>query len=358
MKRLLLLLLFCHVSSSVKHSMKVFFIASSGVPESHNFPDVMAVMLIDDVQAGYCDSRIKTAIPKQAWMDKLREEDPQYWTLYKQECTAYQQVFKDEFLILKQRLNQTGSVQILQKMHGCEWDDETQKVHGYQQYGYDGADFLAFDLNTESWVASKSQAVITKHFWDRQRARNELWKNYLTQLCPEWLRKHLNYGRSFLLRTERPSVSLLQKSPSSPVSCHATGFYPNSAMMFWRKDGEEIHEDVDVGEILPNHDGSFQMSVDLNVSSVAPEDWSRYECVFHLSGVKDDIITKLDKAAIRTNWEKAGNMAVPIIAAGVVLALVFFAATGVIISKRKTVKRPPSPPDNVLELCERLNPET
>ncbi|KAI3358152.1 hypothetical protein L3Q82_003159 [Scortum barcoo] len=65
-------------------------------------------------------------------------------------------------------------------------------------------------------------------------------------------------------------------------------------MMFWRKDGEEIHEDVDHGEILPNHDGSFQMSVDLKLSSVTPEDWSRYDCVFHLSGVKDDDIV--------TNW--------------------------------------------------------
>ena len=101
-------------------------------------------------------------------------------------------------------------------------------------------------------------------------------------------------------------MSLLQKSPSSPVSCHATGFYPDRAMMFWRKDGEELHEDVDLGEILPNHDGSFQMSVDLDLSSVPAEDWRRYDCVFHLSGVEDDIITKLDKAEIRTNRGETG----------------------------------------------------
>ena len=74
--------------------------------------------------------------------------------------------------------------------------------------------------------------------------------------------------------------------------------------MFWRKDGEELHEER--GEILPNHDGSFQMSVDLNVSSVSPDDWKKYECVFQLSGLKDDIITKLDKAVIRTNWGETG----------------------------------------------------
>uniref|UniRef100_A0A4W6G4Z9 Ig-like domain-containing protein n=1 Tax=Lates calcarifer TaxID=8187 RepID=A0A4W6G4Z9_LATCA len=103
---------------------------------------------------------------------------------------------------------------------------------------------------------------------------------------------------------KRPSVSLLQKTPSSPVSCHATGFYPDRAMMFWRKDGEELDEDVDRGEILPNHDGTFQMRADLNISSVSPEDWRRYDCVFQLSGVKEDIITKLDKAGIRTNLGK------------------------------------------------------
>ncbi|XP_039676148.1 major histocompatibility complex class I-related gene protein-like [Perca fluviatilis] len=186
-------------------------------------------------------------------------------------------------------------------MFGCEWDDETGEVNGFRQDGYDGEDFISFDLKTESWIAPKPQAVITKHKWDNNKAEIAQYKHYLTQICPEWLKKYLNYGRSSLLRTEVPSVSLLQKSPSSPVSCHATGFYPDRAMMFWRKDGEELHEDVDLGEILPNHDGSFQMSVDLDLSSVPAEDWRRYDCVFQLYGVEDDIVTKLDKAEIRTN---------------------------------------------------------
>ena len=111
---------------------------------------------------------------------------------------------------------------------------------------------------------------------------------------------------SLSLSPELPSVSLLQKTPSSPVSCLATGFYPHRASLVWRKDGEELHEEVDHGEILPNHDGTFQMSVDLNLSSVTPEDWTRYDCVFQLSGVNEDIITRLDKAVIKTNEGKTG----------------------------------------------------
>ncbi|CAL8238950.1 unnamed protein product, partial [Gadus morhua 'NCC'] len=78
----------------------------------------------------------------------------------------------------------------------------------------------------------------------------------------------------------RPRVSLLQRSPSSPVVCHATGFYPDRVVVFWRRDGQELHEQVDPGEVLPNHDGTFQVSVDLDLTAVPQEDWGRYECVW------------------------------------------------------------------------------
>ena len=88
-------------------------------------------------------------------------------------------------------------------MYGCEWDDETNEVNGFGQYGYDGEDFIAFDLKTETWIAPKQQAVITKHKLDHDRAFSDSQKHYLTQICPEWLKKYVDYGRSVLLRTGR-----------------------------------------------------------------------------------------------------------------------------------------------------------
>uniref|UniRef100_A0A3Q1K3R3 Ig-like domain-containing protein n=2 Tax=Anabas testudineus TaxID=64144 RepID=A0A3Q1K3R3_ANATE len=299
MRMLSMFLLFCHITSAVKHSLKYFLTATSGLPD---FPELVGAAMVDEVQVGYCDSNIKTAEPKQDWIKRLIKDDPQHLQWYSLKCSVNQQVFRANIDSLKQRLNQTGAgVHILQRMNGCEWDDETGHITGFNQYGYDGEDFIALDLKTLTWTAPTPQALFTKLKWDGEKARLEHNKNYYIHKCPDWLKKYVHYGKSYLQRTVLPSVSLLQKTPSSPVSCHATGFYPDRVDMFWRKDGEEIHEDVDHGEILPNHDGTFQMTVELYLSSVKPEDWSRYDCVFQISDVEDDVITKLDKAEIRTN---------------------------------------------------------
>ncbi|XP_051811446.1 BOLA class I histocompatibility antigen, alpha chain BL3-6-like [Acanthochromis polyacanthus] len=139
--------------------------------------------------------------------------------------------------------------------------------------------------------------------------------------------------------TEVLDQAVQMKTPSSPVTCHTTGFYPNRADLFWRKDGEELHEDVDKGEILPNHDGTFQMSVDLNISSITPEDWMKYDCVFQLSDVKDDIITKLDKSVIRTNWVPPSGFpagAVIGVVVGLLLLLLLLCITGLFMWTKKT----------------------
>nr|XP_040045371.1 uncharacterized protein LOC120826863 isoform X4 [Gasterosteus aculeatus aculeatus] len=291
-----LLMISLHGAAALTHSLKYFYTGSSGVP---NFPEFVVVGLLDEVEIVHYDGNTRRTEPRQDWMIKVIDDDPQYWKSQTDIAMDTQQAFKGYIEIAKQSFNQTGGVHIFQRMAGCEWDDETNEVKGYDQFGYDGEDFISYDLQTEQWIAAKPQAVLTKQKWDQDRADIAWRKNFLTHFCPEWLKMFLSYGRSSLMRTERPSVSLLQKTPSSPVSCHATGFYPDRANLFWRKDGEQLHEDVDLGEILPNHDGTFQMRVDLNLSSVPAEDWRRYDCVFHLSGVDEDIVTKLDKT--RTN---------------------------------------------------------
>ncbi|XP_076005943.1 class I histocompatibility antigen, F10 alpha chain-like [Genypterus blacodes] len=348
------LLVLIHSAAPVPHSQRNFYTSSSQVP---NFPEFAVVGFVDDVQIVHYDSDTQRAEPKQDWIRKLAADLPKYLARETRSFMNAQQSFKGNIETVKQRFNHTGGVHILQWMSGCEWDDETGEVKGYNRFGYDGEDFISLDLQSLSWVAAKQQAFITKMKWDNDTAELARYKNYYTQRCPYWLKKYVTYGQSTLNRTVLPSMSLLQKSPSSPVTCHASGFYPDRIMMFWEKDGEEVHEGVEPGVSLPNHDGTYQRSVHLDLSSVPPADWEKYECVFKISGAQM-LSVKLDLEKIRTNWghPPSDMTTISIIIAVAVVALVVLAAVGsVVIYKKKNAKCPPSS-ETSSESTEKLNP--
>ncbi|XP_061615548.1 major histocompatibility complex class I-related gene protein-like isoform X1 [Phyllopteryx taeniolatus] len=286
-----------HSVTPVLHTLKYFTTASSQIP---NIPDFLLVGYVDDVPTSRYDSKSRKTKPKQDWMNKITADDPHYWERITQNNIGFEQVSKIDIEIVKERFNQTGGVHMVQVMYGCEWDDETDEVDGWQHVSYDGEAFISLEVKTMRWIAAHPQAFVTKLNWDRNELRNQNLKHYFTEICPSYLKKYLTNGRDFLMRTELPTVSLLQKTPSSPVTCHATGFYPIVAALFWRKDGEELHEDVETGETLRNHDGTFQMTADLK-AEVTDEAEGRYECVFQLSGVADDIVVKLERRSIRSN---------------------------------------------------------
>uniref|UniRef100_A0A8C5BL88 Ig-like domain-containing protein n=1 Tax=Gadus morhua TaxID=8049 RepID=A0A8C5BL88_GADMO len=264
------------------HSLQYFYTASSGLS---TFPEFVAVGMVDGVQFEYYDSNIQITVLKQDWMHQVTSDEPDYLERTTASFLVAQQSSKAKIVNAKQLFNQTGGIHVYQELCGCEWDDEDDSTDGYEQHGYDGEDFIVFDLYTLTWVAAVPQAVPTKQRWDQDRADLQNKKNYYTKECVDWLKKFLAYGKSTLQRIERPRVSLLQRSPSSPVVCHATGFYPDRVVVFWRRDGQELHEQVDPGEVLPNHDGTFQVSLDLYLTAVPQEDWGRYECVVQLRDI-------------------------------------------------------------------------
>ncbi|XP_061895956.1 major histocompatibility complex class I-related gene protein-like isoform X2 [Entelurus aequoreus] len=292
--------------TAVIHTLKYFNTASS---EVKNFPEFVSVGYVDDVEIVYYDSNIKKAVSKQDWMNKITEEDEKYWQTQTRIYVYNQVVFRFNVAKFMKRFNHTEGVHIYQEMVGCEWNDETDEVKGWLQYGYDGEDFISLDMETWTWTAAKPQAFPTKLMWERNRQIMDNDRFYFTEVCPSYLKKHVKNGKDALMRTELPMVSLLQKTPSSPVTCHATGFYPDRAIMFWRKGGEELREDVEHGEMLPNHDGTFQMTVDLKVKVTADAE-GKYECVFRLAGVEEDLITKLERRNILSNARDEGNMVV------------------------------------------------
>ncbi|XP_015253840.1 PREDICTED: major histocompatibility complex class I-related gene protein-like isoform X2 [Cyprinodon variegatus] len=286
MKRLFTFLLMCHIGSS-------------GIPD---LPDFVASAVVDGVEVGYCDNILNDVKPRTPWItgSKLFQDHPQHLQWLNSKCLLNYYDFKATIVTLKQRFNQSEGVHIFQRKNGCFWNNETGEFDAFNEYGYDGEDLIRFDLKTMTWITPRHQTVITKHNWDSD-GTSLFWKYALTEECRQFLQLYLKYGKIALQTTVHPSATLLQKTTSAVVTCHATGFYPERALMFWRKDGAELHEGVEKGEILPNNDGTFQMAVYLNVSLINDEDWNRYDCLFQFSSNKDNVTTILDRAIIKTN---------------------------------------------------------
>ncbi|XP_048850207.1 major histocompatibility complex class I-related gene protein-like [Brienomyrus brachyistius] len=321
------LILFCIDSTfAVTHSLWYVYTGTSGIPD---FPEFVSVGLVNGEPIDYYDSKIRRVTPRQRWLEQSAE--PGYWEMQYQYSRYAEGEMKRSIEVAKKLFNHSEGIHTYQNMYGCEWNDETGVTDAFDQYGYDGSDFITLDFKTMSFVTPVQQAFPTKRKWDSDTGRLEEERNYFTWTCTDWLKKYVSYGKSTLERTVRPEVSLLQKDPSSPVTCHATGFFPKGIVVTWQKDGVDMHSDVEVEETLPNGDGTFQITSKLTVK---PENWKRnsYSCVVQHKSSKDDIAVLLEEKNIRTNQ---GGVSWGIIVGCVAAALALVAVvTGVVLWRR------------------------
>uniref|UniRef100_A0A8C2FHR6 Ig-like domain-containing protein n=1 Tax=Cyprinus carpio TaxID=7962 RepID=A0A8C2FHR6_CYPCA len=250
------------------------------------FPEVSAVTTLDGQQIDYYDSEIKKLIPKQDWMKKFASGDR--WKEYTEYRERVQQINKLNIPVLMQRFNQSHGVHTYQRMYGCDWDDETGELHGFDQHGYDGEDFISLDMKDLRYDTLFPKGVITMMEWKNDRKL--LIQKYYQYECVDWLKHLLTLRKASLEKRGTPELSLLHKDPFSPVECHATGFYPSAVTITWLRNGEDHDEEVDLGELLQNEDGTFQKT---SILRVPPDEWKKdqYVCVVeHKTGTIQKIL--------------------------------------------------------------------
>uniref|UniRef100_A0A3B3SXS5 Ig-like domain-containing protein n=1 Tax=Paramormyrops kingsleyae TaxID=1676925 RepID=A0A3B3SXS5_9TELE len=311
---------------SLTHSMQYIYSASSGIP---NFPEFVSVGLLDGEPMNYYDSKIRRMTPRQDWIPQA--VDAAFWDRNTQNLMGAESVFKSGVEIIKPRFNQTGG-------KCCMFTTVTLTAAGCACLS-DG--FIYSDLFLHEKHKKNTKPDLPPYINQKQEKTQQLkisaqldyWKSYLTQTCTEWLKKYVSYGKSTLERTVRPEVSLLQKDPSSPVTCHTTDFFPKGIVVTWRKDGVDMHSDVEVGETLPNGDGTFQITSKLTMK---PEDWkmNSYSCVVQHKSLQDDIVVLLEEKNIRTNQGKRSSswgIIIGCVAAALALVAV---AVGVVLWRR------------------------
>lgn len=262
----LIIVLTGKLSDAWSHSLRYFRLGVSD--PGHGIPEFISVGYVDSHPITTYDSVSRRKEPRAPWM--AENLAPDHWERYTQLLRGWQQTFKKELQHLESLYNHSG-FHTYQRMIGCELLEDGSTT-GFLQYAYDGQDFIIFDKDTLSWTALDNIAYITKKAWEANWHKLQYEKNWLEEECIAWLKRFLEYGKDTLQRTEPPLVRVNRRETfpgMTTLFCRAHGFYPPEISMIWMKNGEEIVQQVDYGDILPSGDGTYQtwVSVELDAQS-------------------------------------------------------------------------------------------
>ncbi|KAI1229565.1 hypothetical protein IHE44_0011822, partial [Lamprotornis superbus] len=256
--------------SPVLHSLRYLHVAVS--EPSPGIPEFMIIGYLDGIPFVRYDSERGRMEPLTEWIKDGAE--PGHWDVQTQTSVQNQHMDAWNLETLRDRYNQSRG----------EWGDLS--VRGSRQDGYDGWDYISFDLGSGRFVAADSAAEVTRRRWEGETNEAERWTNYLGNICPEWLQKYVKYGQKELDRKEPPDVHVSGKEEHGTLilSCHVYGFYPSSIAVNWMKGDEIWDQETEWGGIVPNSDGTFHTWARIEAR---PEEREQYRCRVEHPGMSE-----------------------------------------------------------------------
>ncbi|XP_044162179.1 H-2 class I histocompatibility antigen, Q9 alpha chain-like isoform X2 [Bufo gargarizans] len=319
-----LVVLLLHVSAvySDSHSLRYYMTAVSA-PGS-GLPEYSEVGYVDDREIVNYNSESGGVKPNVKWMEKV---DPGYWEHNTQNAKVNEAVFRYNVRTVMSRFNQTGGFHSFQLMYGCERRDDGG-VTGYEQYGYDGGEFMSLDTQTGTYIPTMSEAQITAQRWNSREVQvGERNKNYLETECIDWLKKHVENGREDLERRVQPQVKVSgqKKGDTMMLHCQVYGFHPRAVHVKWMKNGDDV-PDYETTRTLPNPDGTYQIRVS---AEVIPKEGESYSCYVDHSSLGNEPLNVVWEPSNPSVW------VTPVVVAVVVIILLAAAIGGFVLYRRK-----------------------
>nr|AGU42129.1 MHC class I antigen B [Macaca thibetana] len=302
------------------HSMRYFYTSVSRPGRGE--PRFIAVGYVDDTQFVRFDSDAESPRmePRAPWVE---QEGPEYWDQETQNMRTATQTDRADLGTLLRYYNQSrGGSHTIQTMYGCDLGPDGRLLRGYEQFAYDGRDYIALKEDLRSWTAADLAAQNTQRKWEAA-GEAEQWRAYLEGECVEWLRRYLENGKETLQRADPPKTHVTHHPVSdheATLRCWALGFYPAEITLTWQRDGEDQTQDTELVETRPGGDGTFQKWGAVVVPSGKEQ---RYTCHVQHEGLPKPLTLR---------WEPSSEFTIPIV--GIIAGLVLLGAvvTGAVVA--------------------------
>nr|CAD7711754.1 A3 [Macaca mulatta]SOF04291.1 MHC class I protein [Macaca mulatta] len=302
------------------HSMRYFYTSMSRPGRGE--PRFIAVGYVDDTQFVRFDSDAASQRmePRAPWVE---QEGPEYWDRETRNMKTATQNAPVALRNLRGYYNQSevGS-HTFQRMYGCDLGPDGRLLRGYEQYAYDGRDYIALNEDLRSWTAADVAAQNTQRKWEAADVAERM-RAYLEGECVEWLPRYLENGKETLQRADPPKTHVTHHPVSdheATLRCWALGFYPAEITLTWQRDGEEQTQDTELVETRPAGDGTFQKWAAVVVPSGEEQS---YTCHVQHEGLPKPLTLR---------WEPSSQSTIPIV--GIIAGLVLLGAvvTGAVVA--------------------------
>ncbi|XP_027563308.1 class I histocompatibility antigen, F10 alpha chain-like isoform X1 [Neopelma chrysocephalum] len=310
----------------VLHSLH--FLSIAVTEPGPRMPQFMVLGYLDGIPITRYDSERGRVEPLTPWMAARAE--PGYWDGQTQRNERCRRIAANNLETVGGRYNWSGGLHTRQRLYGCDLLSD-RSIRGYNQIGFDGRDFISFDLGSRSFVAADGAAQITKRKWEHDGIEVDYWTNYLENICLEWLRKFVGYGQEALERKDPPHVHVSGKEEHGilTLSCHAYGFYPGMIGINWLKGDEVRDQETEWGGIVPNSDGTFQSWARIEA---LPGEREQYRCRVEHAGMPEPGIFAWEPESV---W----NSIPVLVAVSVIAAIIIIGLLGVGVWKLRCGKR-------------------
>uniref|UniRef100_A0A0D9S0C1 Ig-like domain-containing protein n=1 Tax=Chlorocebus sabaeus TaxID=60711 RepID=A0A0D9S0C1_CHLSB len=302
------------------HSLRYFHTAVSRPGRGE--PRFISVGYVDDTQFVRFDSDAESPRmePRAPWVE---QEGPEFWEEQTRNAQGHAQNHRVCLRTVPGYYNQSeAGSHTFQRMYGCDLGPDGRLLRGYNQYAYDGKDYIALNEDLRSWTSADVAAQNTQRKWEATRYA-EQFRAYLEETCVESLRRHLENGKEILQRADPPKTHVTHHPVSdheATLRCWALSFYPAEITLTWQRDGEDQTQDTELVETRPAGDGTFQKWGAVVVPSGEEQ---RYTCHVQHKGLPEPLTLR---------WEPSSQSTIPIVGIVAGLAVLAVVVTGAVVA--------------------------
>ncbi|XP_061574033.1 hereditary hemochromatosis protein homolog [Cololabis saira] len=242
------------------HSLSVLLTYISGPTQ---FPEYMAVLMLDDIQVGYYDSETNRVMKVGAGGEKGEELDVDQLAL--DGLWNNMKGMRIRLDIARKQLNLTSpGIYVQQRMVVCGDQEDDQHNFLMVRDGVNGHDAESIVCNTTHFLYGGGDG------WEFQLDTME--QIYFQM-------RFSNIYLPFCARTLKHLLEINNRGGGAQITCLATDFYPRHINLTLLRVGEPVDEDqMTVGSVLPNGNGLFQLRKTLVVDEEELQRKHKYTC--------------------------------------------------------------------------------